>query len=61
MEWVEIREDGSRPGGVTLRVDGYEFPATVTAPFDERAEAELDWYFEEHLRSMRRLCGAGSS
>ena len=45
MEWVEIREDGSRPGGAALRVDGYEFPSTVTAPFDPKAEAELDWFF----------------
>jgi hypothetical protein len=42
MEWVETEKTGAWPGGVTLRVDGYEFPATVTAPFDQKAEAELD-------------------
>jgi hypothetical protein len=50
METVEIREDGGRTGGAILRIDGFDYPTTVTPPFDAKAETELDWYFEEHLR-----------
>jgi hypothetical protein len=33
-----------------VRIDGYDHLTTITAPFEAGQEAELDWYFEEHLR-----------
>lgn len=50
MEVIEVREDGSRPAGAVLRIDGYEHPVTVSSPFDTDQLQELDWYFEQHLR-----------
>jgi hypothetical protein len=50
MEHAEIREDVGRPFGAVVRIDGFDYPTTITAPFEARQEAELDWYFEEHLR-----------
>jgi hypothetical protein len=50
MEWIEIREDGGRPDGAVVRIGGYEYPATIVAPFEAKREAELDWYFEQHLK-----------
>ena len=50
METIEVREDAARPSGAVLRVGDYEHRVTVAPPFDEKREAELDWYFEEHLR-----------
>jgi hypothetical protein len=50
MELIEVREDTSRPSGVVVRIDGYDYPATIAPPFESGQEAELDWYFEQHLR-----------
>ena len=50
MEQIEIRQDAGRPFGVILRIGDYEYRTTVAPPFDAKGEAELDWYFEEHLR-----------
>jgi hypothetical protein len=50
MSVIEIREDVGRPSGAVLRVDGYDYPVTVTSPFAAEQLRELDWYFEEHLR-----------
>jgi tetratricopeptide (TPR) repeat protein len=47
---IEIREDVSRPSGVVVRIDGYDYPTTIAAPFEAGQESELDWYFEEHVR-----------
>jgi hypothetical protein len=50
MQHVEIREDAGWPSGALVRIDGYDYRATITAPFEAEQEGELDWYFEEHLR-----------
>ena len=50
MEHIELREDGGRPGGALVRIGGFDYPTTITGPFEAEREAELDWYFEEHLR-----------
>jgi hypothetical protein len=50
LELIEVREDAGRPDGAVLRIDGYDYPATIASPFDAERLPELDWYFEEHLR-----------
>jgi tetratricopeptide (TPR) repeat protein len=50
MELIEIREDVGRPDGAALRIDGYDYPVTVTSPFETEKLGELDWYFEQHLQ-----------
>jgi hypothetical protein len=50
MESIEIREDVGRPGGAVLRIDGYDYPVTVTSPLEAEKLKELDWYFEQHLQ-----------
>jgi hypothetical protein len=50
MELIEIREDSGRPNGAVLRIDGFDYPVTVTSPFEAEKLEELDWYFEQLLR-----------
>ncbi|MCB0060482.1 MAG: CHAT domain-containing protein, partial [Caldilineaceae bacterium] len=52
MPLISIRERGINHDGPVVAIDGQEYPLPqpLTPPFDERAERELEWYFEEHLR-----------
>ncbi|MCE7981457.1 MAG: CHAT domain-containing protein [Caldilinea sp. CFX5] len=52
MPVISIRERGITSSGPVVAFDGQEYPIPnhITSPFDEQAEAQLAWYFEEHLR-----------
>ena len=53
MTTISIREFGSSAAtaaGPVVAIDGPEYPITITDPFEERQETDLEWYFEEHLR-----------
>ena len=50
MTLISIRERGTLHAGPVVSIDGQEHPIQVTDPFDAKAEGELAWYFEEHLR-----------
>ena len=52
MTLISIRER-SGPGGAnaTVSFDGQgEYAITVSPPFSEEEEQQLEWYFEQHLR-----------
>ncbi len=50
MPLISIRQRGAISAGPVVAIDGQEYPTTVTDPFEPRAEADLEWYFEQHLR-----------
>ena len=52
MTLLTIREQPGADGANTVVSfdHGPEHPATVTDPFNEKDEAELEWYFEEYLK-----------
>lgn len=52
MSVISIRERGITSSSPVVAIDGQEYPLAnpITPPFDEKAEAQLEWYFEEHLR-----------
>lgn len=52
MPLISIRERGTMTSAPVVAIDGQEYavPTGVTPPFDDKAEAQLEWYFEEHLR-----------
>jgi tetratricopeptide (TPR) repeat protein len=51
MPVISIRERGITSSGPVVAFDGQEYPIpNIASPFDEQAEAQLAWYFEEHLR-----------
>jgi tetratricopeptide (TPR) repeat protein len=51
MTLISIRERGITSSGPVVAIDGQEYPIPkIASPFDEGAEAQLEWYFEEHLR-----------
>jgi len=50
---IRIREQSERDGNFHAAISfdhGPLHPITVRAPFEEKQEQELEWYFEEHLR-----------
>ena len=52
MAVITIREQSQTDTGfnATLVIDGNNYPTTVSDPFKEEQEQELEWYFEEWLR-----------
>lgn len=53
MTLITIRQHKATPTGftATISVDrGGEYPITITPPFGEREERELEWYFESWIR-----------
>src|SRR5947208_8562956 len=52
MTLIRICERIGGPNGSNAVIsfnNGPEYPITITNPFDEQQEQELEWYFEEHL------------
>ena len=52
MPLIRIQERPGGPDGPNAIVsfnNGPEYPITITDPFEEQQEQELEWYFEEHL------------
>jgi len=52
MTLIRIRERIGGPNGSNAMVsfdNGPEYPITISDPFTEEEERELEWYFEEHL------------
>ena len=52
MPLIRIQERPAGPDGPNAIVsfnNGPEYPITITNPFEEPQEQELEWYFEEHL------------
>jgi hypothetical protein len=52
MPLIRIQERPPAPDGPNAIVsfnNGPEYPITITNPFEEQQEKELEWYFEEHL------------
>ena len=52
MPLIRIQERPGGPDGPNAIVsfkNGPEYPITITNPFEEQQEQELEWYFEEHL------------
>jgi len=52
MPLIRIQERPGGPDGPNAIVsfnNGPEYPITITNPFEEPQEQELEWYFEEHL------------
>ncbi len=52
MPLIRIQESPGGPDGPNAIVsfnNGPEYPITITNPFEEPQEQELEWYFEEHL------------
>ena len=52
MAVITIREQSQTDIGfnATLVIDGNNYSITVSDPFEEKQEQELEWYFEEWLR-----------
>lgn len=50
MTLISIRERGILHSGPVVSFDGQEYPFTLSNPFNDEAESDLAWYFEEHLR-----------
>jgi hypothetical protein len=49
---LTIREEGINDGGFTASLNfdsGNSYPITVTDPFTNQEEKQLEWYFEEWL------------
>ena len=49
---LTIREEGMNDGGFTASLNfdsGNSYPITVTDPFTNQEEKQLEWYFEEWL------------
>ncbi|MFM7716761.1 MAG: CHAT domain protein, partial [Microcystis sp.] len=49
---LTIREEGINDGGFTATLNfagGNSYPITVTDPFSNQEEKQLEWYFEEWL------------
>src|SRR4051812_48876905 len=68
MTLITIREQGktkkSHKAAVSFDGEG-EYQASITDPFSEKEESELEWYFEKHLRfpfvdRVRAKTAAGS-
>ncbi len=52
MAVIRIQERTGGPDDTNAIVsfdNGPEYPITITNPFDDQQEQELEWYFEEHL------------
>ena len=52
MTVIRIQEQSTQGDDfhATVSIDyGPQYPIVVRNPFDEKLEAELEWYFEEHL------------
>lgn len=51
MTRITIRElNGQDPNAVVVFDGGEEYPVHIDNPFGRKAEEDLEWYFEEHLR-----------
>jgi tetratricopeptide (TPR) repeat protein len=52
MAVITIREQGKTETGfdATLAIEGNNYQITVSDPFKEKEEQELEWYFEDWLR-----------
>ena len=52
MTLISIRERGVYHTGPVIEIDGQQHPIpnAIRAPFGEQEEAQLEWYFEQHLR-----------
>ncbi len=47
---IQERTGGSEgTNAIVIFNNGPEYPITITDPFDDQQEQELEWYFEEHL------------
>jgi tetratricopeptide (TPR) repeat protein len=52
MAWIHIQERAGGQGGSNAVVsfdNSPEYPITISNPFSEKEEQELEWYFEEHV------------
>src|SRR5436190_1359651 len=50
MTYISIRQRGLTSPVVSIDDQEYPLPNGLTPPFGEQDEAQLEWYFEQHLR-----------